>query len=207
MSGVPFIISETEGIEIGNEQQVMKFGKLLNEFRFFDGKAKIIEADPHIRRTVQLVRESLDLVNKELNAPTGNESWSIEHGMQGKAFVCVYKSRIIGICSTEKPQAGYWMVYETGSLVPNRKLDLQTGISRIYVSHKYRRHGIGLKLLQAVAKNSYYGLVLKGYQIGWSQPSQFGGFLARRFNGVKHIGSGKILIPVYKEDEYLNGNK
>ncbi|VEU19370.1 DEKNAAC100416 [Brettanomyces naardenensis] len=191
-----------EGIEIGGQLQVMKFGRTVQEFEMSSNlHAKVVEADPRNRRAVQIIRESLELVNKELNAPKDNESWSIDGGLKGKVFVCICKSRIVGVCSTDKPSRGYWMVYETGSLVPRQTLKLQIGISRIYVSHKFRRHGIGLKLLQAVAKNSYYGLTLKGHQIGWSQPSQFGGLLAKRFNGVKHPGSGKILIPVYKEEE------
>ncbi|KAG7745868.1 hypothetical protein KL912_005021 [Ogataea haglerorum] len=185
-----------EGVELGPtntltwnaiEQHQLKSG--------LDGK--IVEVNVESSKEISVAEELLDIVNQVLSAPKDNRGWSSDPN-RGKVFLFVIRNKAVGICSTERITEGKWMVYDTGELVPKQKLPLVIGISRIYVSHKYRRMGIGLRLLFAVQKHSIYGLRLTRYQIGWSQPSEFGGKLALSFNGVKHK-SGKMLIPIYEE--------
>ncbi|KAG7813712.1 hypothetical protein KL921_001258 [Ogataea angusta] len=158
---------------------------------------KIVEVNIESSKQISVAEEFLDIVNNILSAPQDNRDWSFDPN-RGKVFLFVIRSKAVGICSTERISEGKWMVYDTGQLVPKQRIPLIIGISRIYVSHKYRRMGIGLRLLVAVQHHSIYGLTLARNQIGWSQPSEFGGKLALSFNGVKHK-SGKMLIPIYEE--------
>lgn len=177
-----------------------RLGAVVSQFTLKSGKyAQIIQIDTTKRRNVQLARRFLDLVNRELNAPLDKEQWMDGTGTGASVFVCAVGSKLVAVCSTETPTKGYWMVHETGRLVPGRSIDLDVGISRIYTAVHYRREGIALELLEAVTHHSIYGLDLKASQVGWSQPSRAGGLLALKFNGVKHK-SDKYLIPVYKQE-------
>ncbi|KAG7876598.1 hypothetical protein KL925_005397 [Ogataea polymorpha] len=185
-----------EGIELGPTNSLLC--NLIERHQLKSGvDGKIVEVNSESSKEISVAEEFLDIVNNILSAPQDNRDWSSDPN-RGKVFMFVIRNKAVGICSTERIKEGKWMVYDTGELVPKQKIPLAIGISRIYVSHKYRRMGIGLRLLFAVQQHSIYGLTLTKYQIGWSQPSEFGGKLALSFNGVKHK-SGKMLIPIYEE--------
>ncbi|GMG24921.1 unnamed protein product [Ambrosiozyma monospora] len=163
----------------------------------------IYELNFKTQYNVQLAHEFLDIVNTELNAPQDTLQF-LKGPNFGKVFLAVdtQLGKTVGIISVERIKTGHWMIADTGDLVPNQTVKLLLGISRIYVCKHYRGYGIGFKLCQMLFQNGIYGVTLRKTQIGWSQPSEFGGRLALRFNAVKHK-SGKFLIPVYKEEEDL----
>lgn len=157
---------------------------------------------------VRRVREVLKMVNLELNASEGSDSWSQKphpsseqaNSIEPSAFLAVIDHKAVGICTTEAIEGqGRWMVYSTQTIVPgqvNRRV--KVGISRIWVAPRWRRQGIAKMLLQVVMNHSVYGVRMERGEIGFSQPSTRGGILARGFNGVKHK-SGEELVPVYDE--------
>lgn len=155
--------------------------------------------------TMGRVNQLLAMVNQELNAPESSDLWRnpTETSVQGKAFVVVIENRAVGLCVTEpiedSASQSRWMVFETQKTVPKQvNKQIKVGISRIWVAPKWRRMGLARKLLDAVQRNTVYGITLAKGDIGFSQPSFAGGLLAKSFNGVKHK-SGNILVPVYIE--------
>jgi len=137
----------------------------------------------------------LDLVNHDLNAPEDNEFW-LKGDDSGKVFVYVKNGRAIGVVSVERITQGTFLSIEDGQIARNIKLELLAGVSRIYVCKKYRRMGIGLRLLGTLQTHFIYGMIIPKNKIAWSQPSFAGGKLATSFNGIKHK-SGRVLVPVY----------
>ncbi len=190
-----------EGINVGSRTQVESFGKTIEKFLISPGEyALIIEANNESRRTQRIVEQVLSVADLVLNSQDHAKHWRLKEARNGKVFVCIYKARVIGICSTETPQIGSWMIAGSNIIIPNKELRLPVGIDRIFVIEVFRRRGIATKLLNAVTSNSFYRIKLKPYQIGWSQPSHFGELLAKKYSGVVHPRSGLILIPVYKQE-------
>lgn len=161
--------------------------------------ASMVEVDISNRSEVRATKELLDLVNTELQAPNDCGNW-LKGREFGKVFLCILNKRAIGLICLESVSEGEWLILETGNIVPNRKIPLVVGISRIYVARNYRRCHIGLHLLNCMKQNYLYGVELKKTDIGWSQPSEFGSKLALRFNSMKHK-SGHNLLPTYIEKD------
>ncbi|CDK28948.1 unnamed protein product [Kuraishia capsulata CBS 1993] len=162
-------------------------------------KFQIVEVSSASKTEIRATEQLLDLANTELNAPEGSTGWKIPgQGHSDKAFVCLAEGKAVGVVSVESVEQGRWLVHETKSVVPNQGLKVLVGISRIYVCRSWRQLGIGLRLLQCLQKNCIYGCEIPKMEIAWSQPSEFGGRLALRFNAVKHR-SGYTLIPAYEE--------
>ncbi|GME70807.1 unnamed protein product [Ambrosiozyma monospora] len=196
-----------EGLDFSTKASQGKhtFSYFLNkpETKHHNKQIDIYELNFKNQYNVQLAHDFLGIVNTELNAPQDTLQF-LKGPNFGKVFLAVdtQLGKTVGIISVERIKTGHWMIADTGDLVPNQTMKLLLGISRIYVCKQYRGYGIGLKLCQVLFQNGVYGVALRKTQIGWSQPSEFGGRLALRFNAVKHK-SGKFLIPVYKEEEDL----
>ncbi|CDO92294.1 unnamed protein product [Kluyveromyces dobzhanskii CBS 2104] len=163
----------------------------------------IVMISPKKPNEVKATLDLMAVVNEELSAPHDeNAFWSEfpePEKPQGKAFVYVKKNRAVGVITIEhieKTDRGKWMVLDTKSIVPNVIPDVKLGISRIWVSRNHRKHGIATRLLEIARKKSIYGCIVNKWELAWSQPSQSGSILARRYNAVKHQ-SGKLLLPCY----------
>ncbi len=190
------------GIRVGSQRELESFGNVIEKFPIKVGKmGSIIEANINSRKVQKVLDEVLRAANLVLNSQDNTKRWHGKTKFKGKVFVCIYRARIIGICITETPQIGYWMIQGSNVLVPNKNPKLAIGIDRIFVVKTFRRHGIATRLLNAVASHSFYKLKLRPYQIGWSQPSHFGELVAKKYSGVVHPRSGKVLIPVYKQED------
>ncbi|ODV64622.1 N-acetyltransferase ECO1 [Hyphopichia burtonii NRRL Y-1933] len=170
-------------------------------------EVRISMIDKKSSRQISKVDELLKMVNQELNALPAAEWWKMDHkdvDIQGKAFVMIIENKAIGLCIIDPIQdlekQCRWMLYKTQKIIPQptNKL-IKVGISRIWVCHNWRRHGLALKLLETVLSNMVYGITLNKNNLGFSQPSFAGGLLAKSFNGVVHK-SGETLIPVYLEE-------
>lgn len=164
---------------------------------------KVYCADKSLPRQVARVEKLLAMVNQELNAPEASTAWKDATDL-GKAFVIIVLDKAVGLCVTEAigdvEKQARWMVHKTQEIVPNQvNRRLRVGVSRIWIAPKWRRHGLGLLLLEAVLKNLVYGIHLARNQVAFSQPSHAGGLLAKKFNGVQHK-SGEMLVPVYLEN-------
>ena len=60
------------------------------------------------------------------------------------------------------------------------------GISRIWTSTGHRNEGVATALLDCVAANFLYGLTIPKNQIAFSQPTESGGRLARKWFGAEY---------------------
>lgn len=161
----------------------------------------VVQVNKDLAREIVGCRKILRMVNQELSSPVDSELWANKSSDQSKAIVLVINSRAIGMVLTDELSEGQsqWMVYRTGDVVPNQKnTKAKIGISRIWISGKWRRRGLAEKLLGFVIKFSTYGAKLRPDEVAFSQPSSAGTQLAKKFNGVVHK-SGEILIPVYVE--------
>ncbi|KAI5960128.1 ECO1 [Candida pseudojiufengensis] len=172
------------------------------------GKLNLVRNQNSIQVTIQTIDKSnkrqigkieklLNMVNQELDASDDSKQWRDSNFERSKAFVVIINNKAMGLCTTDTVNEGKWMIFKNQKIVPNQQISgIKIGISRIWISPKWRRLGLGLKLLNYVCENSIYGQRLQSGQIAFSQPSSAGGKLAKSFNGVKHK-SGEILIPVY----------
>lgn len=57
------------------------------------------------------------------------------------------------------------------------------GISRIWTSKEHRKQGVARKLLDSVRTDFLYGLAIEKKKVAFSQPTESGGNLARRYFG------------------------
>ena len=115
-----------------------------------------------------------------------------------KAFLHISGDRCIGICLAEKInqaftvcESGFEDEEKPGELVSSsvshtRSAQLSLlGISRIWVSKAFRERGIAKSLLEAAQHNYFYGIQVPRNLIAFSQPTESGKQLAKRFFGAK----------------------
>lgn len=57
------------------------------------------------------------------------------------------------------------------------------GVSRIWTSSSHRKHGVASTLLHAAKSNFLYGMTISKEEMAFSQPTESGGKLARRWYG------------------------
>lgn len=150
---------------------------------------------------IKKMLEIMETVNNELCAPCDDDIW-LETGSScgGCAFLYIKQGRAVGAITIEymndKNARGCWMQVSNRSIVPNVVLKLKLGISRIWVCKSQRRNGLATRLLECARKHAILGNEVRKWEMGWSQPTESGGLLARRYNSVKH-SSGELLIPCY----------
>ncbi|KAL3229728.1 N-acetyltransferase ECO1 [Nakaseomyces bracarensis] len=168
------------------------------------GQTRKLDVVVKVRRghtsEVNAMLEIMGVVNRELNAPHDeNEFWSSEHGeTRGNAFVYVRNERAIGAITMEvlKPERCRWMVYESRAIVEPVQPVFKIGVSRIWVCKSYRGEGIASTMIDIARRHTIPGINIPKNLVAWSQPTNSGGKLARKYNGAKHK-SGNILIPCY----------
>ncbi|CCD23495.1 Eco1p NDAI_0B04600 [Naumovozyma dairenensis CBS 421] len=162
------------------------------------GNEYIAMIRPNATAEVKATLEIMGIVNNELNAPHDeNDFWTDEKG-QGRAFVYVKDNKAVAVVTMEilKPGRGRWMVYETKSIVDGMRPNFTLGISRIWVCRTQRANGIASMLLDVAREHTIYGKEVNKFLTAWSQPTESGGKLASKYNGVIHK-SGKLLLPCY----------
>ncbi len=57
------------------------------------------------------------------------------------------------------------------------------GVSRIWTSNQHRKQGVATKLLDTARANFLYGLTVEKKNVAFSQPTESGGKLAKRWFG------------------------
>lgn len=194
-------VSIIENFTLVEKQSLNPTGKLKLTRTRLTVKGSIICINKSNKRHLLKVELLLNIVNQELNASQDSGQWKKLEFDKSKAFVIIIDNKAIGLCTTDtiQPDQGRWMIHKTQSIVPNQiNRKVVIGISRIWISLKWRQYGLGKKLLDVVLKNSIYSVQLSKNQVAFSQPSFSGGMLAKSFNGVKHK-SGEMLLPVYIE--------
>lgn len=160
---------------------------------------RIVEVRKGFKSEINALKETMDIVNEELQAPIDENDFWIDPNMDGKAFAYIKNNRIVGVITIEvitNQSKGRWMVYETSKIIDHVKPNFDLGISRIWVCREQRGNGIAGKLLEVARCHTINGKTVNKFNLAWSQPSEMGGKLASIYNGVTHK-SGKLLIPCY----------
>lgn len=176
--------------------------------------------DPQI---IKVVTDMLKHVNEQwLNSTSSSNSWK-KRPSESKVVLLVSSAhsakgdthRLIGIITIDPPPPssaflpGYPMHFRTSAIDrEGPPLKLQLGVSRIFVSQKYRRHHLATFMLDTLLEHAVYGTTLTPWQVGFSQPSNAGCQLLRHWSAVSrpppHSSSSlscSDTVPVYEEEE------
>lgn len=168
-------------------------------------------SDPQI---VKIVMDTLKHVNEQwLNSTSSSDNWR-KRPLDCKVVMLVshYSSskddgyRIIGITTTDPPPPsssylrGYQMDSNTSAIDRGRPpVELKLGVSRIFVSQKYRRRHLATFMLDVLLEHAVYGTTLTPRQVGFSQPSNAGCQLLRNWSSFSSSPSANMVL-VYDEE-------
>ncbi|KAI9814307.1 MAG: hypothetical protein M1832_005947 [Thelocarpon impressellum] len=124
---------------------------------------------------------------------------------RSKTYLYVRGDKCVGLCLAEKITGAYRVLETTArgerstasqeiasrsssvAIGAERQASL-LGISRIWTSHAHRRQGIALTLLECARTDFVYGMTLPKSMVAFSQPTESGGLLARRWFGESQGG-------------------
>lgn len=113
-----------------------------------------------------------------------------------KIFLHLIDHRCVGFCLAEKISHAFPVVSgkvrpDDGEMAPFTKSSsisysasaeiVLLGISRIWTSKSYRGQGLATKLLDCARSNFFYGVEVPSYLVAFSQPTESGARLARRW--------------------------
>lgn len=115
-----------------------------------------------------------------------------------KVYLYVQGSKCVGACLAERIQEAFPVegdaAAETAGQLPadtnsssicvsKASKPAMLGVSRIWTSSSHRKHGVASMLLQAARCNFLYGMTVGKEEMAFSQPTESGGRLARRWYG------------------------
>lgn len=134
---------------------------------------------------------ALRICNAELSAPDeGVEDFlsrASSSSNESAVYICVSPrsltsaQAIIGLAVVDRISSGHFMSCDTGRLIPGPPIRLILGISRIYTAHTARGLGVAQHILNAVCESAVYGMQVPRNLVGWSQPSESGCQLAKKW--------------------------
>lgn len=115
-----------------------------------------------------------------------------------KVYLYVQGSKCVGACLAERIQEAFPVegdaAAETAGQLPTdansssicvgeaRKPAI-LGISRIWTSNSHRKHGVATTLLNSARSDFLYGMTIGQEEVAFSQPTESGGKLARKWYG------------------------
>jgi len=118
-----------------------------------------------------------------------------------KTYLYIRGQKCIGACLAERIWEAYTVLAQDDASAQIRKLAIETksssisistatspallGISRIWTSNQHRKQGIATRLLDCARSNFLYGLTVEKEQVAFSQPTESGGNLARKWFGCE----------------------
>ena len=115
-----------------------------------------------------------------------------------KVFLYCIRDKCVGLCLAERIRSASKIV-ETAADHPNGALvtepsvaPMLLGISRIWTSHSHRRKGIASVLLDTARLRYFYGVEVPKKMVAFSQPTESGSQLAKRWFGSDGEQSGKF---------------
>lgn len=128
--------------------------------------------------------------------PNGHDEQIYEHNIDDldryKFYLYFRDRRCIGLCLAEHIFEARRVIlanslpgYESSCIVtdPESNLPARLGVSRIWVSRDHRRAGVAMALLEAASKHFCRDCVQPKCGIAWSQPTESGTRLARKWFG------------------------
>jgi N-acetyltransferase len=137
----------------------------------------------------------------EMDLPEeGEEGRKNKRGDRYKAFLYTRAGKCVGFCLAERissafsvldtntitrqPQHSHFAINSSSSITTSTVPSPATlSISRIWTSPSVRRTGIAVDLLNCARRNFLYGITIKKANVAFSQPTESGGKLARKWFG------------------------
>ncbi|KAF2849271.1 sister chromatid cohesion acetyltransferas-like protein Eco1 [Plenodomus tracheiphilus IPT5] len=120
-----------------------------------------------------------------------------------KIYLYFQGTKCVGACLAERIWEAFTVIDQRGApeqacQIPNTpqssSISISTasepamlGISRIWTSKQCRKQGIASRLLETARCNFLYGMIIEKEQVAFSQPTESGGNLARKWFG-RHAG-------------------
>lgn len=120
-----------------------------------------------------------------------------------KTYLYIRGQKCIGACLAERIWDAYTVLAQDAASPQTRQLDAERetksssisistattpailGISRIWISNQHRKQGIATRLLDYARSEFLYGLTIEKEKVAFSQPTESGGNLARRWFGCE----------------------
>ncbi|KAH8727099.1 sister chromatid cohesion acetyltransferase-like protein Eco1 [Phaeosphaeriaceae sp. PMI808] len=118
-----------------------------------------------------------------------------------KTYVYIIGQKCVGVCLVERIWEAYTVLDQedagvrTGETNPGPQSSsisiseassaAMIGISRIWTSNQHRKAGIATRLLDCARSDFLYGLTVEKEKVAFSQPTESGGKLARRWFGCE----------------------
>ncbi|RKP38483.1 ESCO1/2 acetyl-transferase-domain-containing protein [Dimargaris cristalligena] len=129
-----------------------------------------------VRGVKYLAKEVMEVTNTNLgSAAFTDDMWS-----KYKVFLCISATQyVMGCAVVERIKTAY----ATTTRSSTDGVPASCGISRVWVSPRFRRQSVATELLEAVRENFIYGLTIARTEIAFSQPTAMGAALARHFTG------------------------
>lgn len=171
---------------------LLKHEKLVHDY--IDSKCIVIEYGIDSKQAIGKAIQVLEYVDSQLGIRYKNDNLLNEDNHNKKVkdqskfylFISCLTKKIDGFCLAEHINHAYKIEYtnnnqSTFTLNQTKPIKALCGISRIWVSPNSRRQGIASKLLECVCKNFLYVQQLEPEQIAFSDPTQMGQHLARKF--------------------------
>lgn len=168
----------------------------------------------------------LEVVEKELGAVRTREEelWgvatgTIPEGRQSdteaaafKVYLSIRGTKCIGLLLAQRILSARRMdaacsistldtTTDAGEQHGARSDDAPLGVSRIWVSKEYRGRGIAIQLLDAACKGFVHAIELGKDEVAFSQPTEAGLKLIRRWVGVKKEGDENAAWLMYDEED------
>ncbi|ORY15855.1 ESCO1/2 acetyl-transferase-domain-containing protein [Clohesyomyces aquaticus] len=118
-----------------------------------------------------------------------------------KVYLYIRGQKCIGMCLAERVHEAYSVLdqddasdcpgqgqdaveSQSSSISVSTETDaVLLGVSRIWTSSLHRKHGIATRLLDSARSNFLYGMTIGKEQVAFSQPTESGGRLARKWFG------------------------
>lgn len=140
-------------------------------------------------------KDQVVLTRKRSNQGSGSG------GPRFKAFVYLVNARCVACCLMEKISAGYSVIKisneqgkeeELGANARSSSISISDrpeavllGVTRIWTSRPFRRKGIAEILLDCARRHFFYGMEVTKDLVAFSQPTESGAQLARRWYGAE----------------------
>lgn len=136
-----------------------------------------------------------------LETSEGDASTTPEKSDRFKVYLYISGQKCVGACLAERIKEAYTVLAQdkasdeqpqvlaasqSSSISVSTTADsVLLGISRIWVSNQFRKQGLARRLLDLTRSNFMYGLAVEKRLTAFSQPTESGGKLARRYFGCE----------------------
>jgi hypothetical protein len=142
-----------------------------------------------------------DLWSQACAADTKSGGSKSTAGDRFKTYLYIQGQKCVGACLAERMWEAYRVLAQDDASTQARQLPSEDrsssisisatatpvilGISRIWTSNQHRKQGIATRLLDCARSDFFHGMLVDKEKVAFSQPTESGGNLARRWFGCE----------------------